>query len=141
MNQVIKTLSETKEKEEIKLKEQQYVVKTLEESLHTEIYKETRLLNKVFKNNLIEIIEIIHKNNLKCSSVQNAETIWNDTVYKISDGNYCANIRAKNGKIISDYEGIDNDGGGRQLAHDVKLLTSTLERFCDKEKIKYVDKV
>jgi hypothetical protein len=142
MNQVIRTLLETKENEESKLKEQQHVVKTLEESLRTEIYKETRLLNEVLKNNLIQIIEMIHKNGLKCSSVQNAETIWHDTVYKVSDGNYFVNICAKDGKIVADYEGINNDGGGKRLAHDVDLLINpTLTMFCDREKSKYADKV
>ena len=141
MNKVIKMLLETKEKEEKKLKEQQYVVKTLEESLQNEIFKETRLLNEVLKNNLVKIIEMIHKDGLKCSSVQNAETIWHDTVYKISDGNYFVNIRAKDGKIVSDYEGINNDGGGKRLAHDVDLLIHTLTMFCDNEKSKYINKV
>lgn len=140
MNKTIKILLETKEKEEKKLKEQQYVVKTLEESLHNEIFKETRLLNEVLKNNLVKIIEMVHKSGLKCSSVYNAETIWNDTVYKISDGNYFVNIRAKDGKLVTDYEGIDNDGGGKRLAHDTDLLISTLTMFCDNEKSKYMDK-
>ena len=138
MNPIIELLLEEKEKEERKLREQQHVVKTLEEALRSEIYKETRLLNEVLKNNLIAIIELIHKCGLKCSSVQNAETIWHDTVYKVSDGRYFVNIRAKDGRIVTDYDGIDNDGGGESLAKAVDLLIShSIIPFCDKEKVKY----
>ena len=31
--------------------------------------------------------------------------------------------------------------GGKRLAHDVDLLISTITRFCDNEKSKYMDKV
>lgn len=142
MNQVIRLLLEEKEKEEKKLKEQKYVVDVLDKTIRDEIYKETRLLNQVLKNNLILIIEMIHKSGLKCSCVENTETIWNDTVYTVSDGSYFVNICAKDGEISTNYNGIDNDGGGKNLANDVHtLIHNSIIPFCNKEKHKYADKV
>lgn len=141
MNKMITKLKEDLEKETKVLKEQQYIVKTIEDNLHDEIYKETKLLNKVLKNNLIKIIEIIHKEGLVCSSIFNVETIWNDTIYKVSDGNYFVNIIAKDGKITTDYNGIDNDGGGKHLKEKANLLVYSLNLFADKEKLKYEDKI
>ena len=106
--------------------------------LKEELFKETRLLNQVLKNNLIDIIEMIHKRGLKCSSVSNAETIWHDTVYKISDGNYFVNIVAQDRTIVMNTDGIDNDGGGKNLYTTVSyLIDFDIIPYCEKNKNKY----
>lgn len=138
MNTVISNLYQQKEGIDKKLKELNYELKSIEDCLHNELYKETRALNEVLKNNLIEIINMIHKIGLKCSSVYNAETMWNDTVYKVSDGGYFANIIAKNGKIVRDLTDINNDGGGKKLYEKVEVLIDChITPFCNKEKYKY----
>lgn len=138
MNSIIRTLSESKAIQEEKMKEIQFELSTLENSLHDEIYKETRMLNKVLKHSLIEIINMIHKRGLKCSDVSNAETIWHDTVYTVSDGNYHAKIVAKNGNIAMDLTNTGNDGGGKSLYKEVQnLLDYDIIPFCEKEKTKY----
>lgn len=116
----------------------EYEIKSIENILHKATYDETRILNEVLKNNLIDIIELIHKGGLKCSSVYNGETIWNDTVYKISDGCYFINIVAKDGTIKLDYTNIDNDGGGKKLHEKAKeLLSIHIIPYCEKNKDKY----
>lgn len=138
MNTLISNLYLQKEDIEKKLKELNYELKSTEDCLLNELYKETRALNEVLKNNLIEIINMIHKADLKCSSVKNAETIWNDTVYRVSDGNYFADILAKDGKIIMDLTNINNDGGGENLYRKVEILIDyNITPFCNKEKFKY----
>jgi hypothetical protein len=138
MNLVIETLTKQKEELDSKIKELKYDLNSIEESLSEEIFKETYSLNEVMKHNLIEIIELIHKAGLKCSSVHNTETIWHDAVYRVSDGNYFADIVAKDGKIIMDLTNINNDGGGKALYEKVKRLVQyDINPFCNKEKIKF----
>ena len=104
--------------------------------LRDEIFKETNLLNQVLKNNLIEIIQLIHKRNLKCSSVNNAETIWHDTVYTISDGAYFVDIMAKDGTIVMNYNCKANDGGGKKLCEKVHdLLDFDIIPYCERKKV------
>ena len=142
MNTVITTLIKSKDAQERTVKQAEYELKAIEDNLNNELNKETRLLDQVLKHNLIEIINMIHKRGLKCFSVNNAETIWDDTIYKVSDGNYFANIIAKDGKIVKDLSNINNDGGGKRLYEKVEdLLIFDIIPFCEKEKIKYLDKV
>ena len=138
MNNVIELLQKQKKEQEDQLKKLQFEMNNTNDCLKEELFKETRLLNQVLKNNLIDIIEMIHKRGLKCSSVSNAETIWHDTVYKISDGNYFVNIVAQDGTIVMNADGIDNDGGGKNLYSTVSyLIDFDIIPYCEKNKDKY----
>jgi hypothetical protein len=138
MNNVIELLLKQKKEQEEKLKKLQFEMNNTQDSLHEEIFKETQLINQVLKNNLIDIVNMIHKVGLKCSSVSNAETIWHNTVYKVSDGSYFVNIVAKNGTVGTNLDGIDNDGGGKELYKQVDiLLRSCLIPYCEKKKADY----
>ena len=140
MNSIIRKLQESKLKQEENVREAEHELLIIERGLRDEICKETKLLNDVLKYNMIEIINYIHKRGLKCSSIKNAETIWNDTVYRVSDGNYFADIMAKDGEIVMDLTNIDNDGGGKMLYEIVKkVIEYDISPFCDKEKARYIN--
>lgn len=142
MNDVIEVLLKEKEDQERKLATLNYKIRNLEECISKEMFKETQLLNKVLKYNIVDIIEMIHKRKLKCAAIRNAETIWGDTVYKVSDGTYFANIIAKDGTIVMDLSDIDNDGGGQCLYNSVKILINNdIIPYCRQNKEKYIDKV
>lgn len=115
MNDVIKNLTLQKYEQKAKLERAQSLFNNTEKCLKNAIFEETELMNQVLKNSLIDIIQMIHKRNLKCSEVKYAETIWNDTVYRVSDGFYFADIIAKDGTIVIDLSRINNDGGGKEL--------------------------
>ena len=83
MNDTIKNLIKQKQKQEDELRRIKYEINNTDGCLNEAIFKETELMNEVLKNNLIDIINMIHKRNLKCSSVENAETIWHDTFYRV----------------------------------------------------------
>ena len=136
MNNVIECLMKQKEDQEKQLQVIQHDINVTNKCLRDEIFKETNLLNKVLKNNLIEIIQLIHKRNLKCSSVNNAETIWHDTVYTISDGAYFVDIMAKDGTIVMNYNCKANDGGGKKLCEKVHdLLDFDIIPYCERKKV------
>ena len=138
MNSTIKTLLKQKKELEDKLKKLEFEIHNTDRCLSKEIFNETELFNKVLKNNLVDIIQMIHKNGLKCSSVRNAETIWHDTVYKVSDGTYFINILAKDGTVGTNLDGIDNDGGGKSLYEKVDaLIKFDIIPYCEKNKLKY----
>ena len=91
-------------------------------------------------NNTIKIIELIHKEKLKCVQVYNTESYLAEPVYVLSDGNYRVNIKVKAGKVVMNYDNIDNDGGGKYLHRRTEiLLTVYIEPFCEKEKYKYYE--
>lgn len=138
MNKMIVKLKEDLEKETKALKEQQYIVKTIEDNLNDEIYKETKLLDKVLENNPIKIIEMIQKEKkLKLSSVTMKTSIG--TIYMVKDF-YYANILAKDGKITTDYTGIHNETN-KYIEESAENLIYSLNLFADKEKSKYEDKI
>lgn len=138
MNNVIKVLLEQKTKKEMEVKNLQYELDDITKCLSDEIHKETNLINEVLKHNVIEVINMIHEQNLKCSAICNTETIWGITKYKVSDGTYYANIMAKDGTVTIDYSGIDNDGGGRELDTKIKdLLMYKIIPFCETKKNEY----
>lgn len=138
MNKTIEMLIQQKNEQEEKIKQISFELSQISDSLRGELFKETTLLNKVLKHNLIDIIDMIHKRKLLCSSVKNAETMWNDTVYKVSDGCYFANIIAKDGTIKMDLTNIDNDGGGENLYKTVdNLIKFDILPFCETEKANY----
>ncbi|GEM_PF-6656991 len=140
MNSIIRELQKSKLKQEEKVKMCEYELAVVKKGLIEEIHKETELLNKVLKYNMIEIINYIHKRGLKCSSIQNAETIWHDTVYRVSDDFYFADIIAKDGEIAMDLTHINNGGAGTGLYKIVKnLIDYDISPFCEKEKVKYID--
>lgn len=140
MNDTIKNLIKQKQKQEDELRRIKYEINNTDGCLNEAIFKETELMNEVLKNNLIDIINMIHKRNLKCSSVENAETIWHDTVYRVSDGCYFADIIAKNGTIEMDLSRIDNDGGGKGLYGIVdSLIKFDIIPYCEKHKEKYIE--
>ena len=66
MNSVIELLQKQKKEQEDQLKKLQFEMNNTNDCLKEELFKETRLLNQVLKNNLIDIIEMIHKRGLKC---------------------------------------------------------------------------
>jgi hypothetical protein len=138
MNKTIKTLLKQKKELEAKLNTLEFEIRNTDRCLQEEIYKETQLYDKVLKNNLIDIIQMIHKRGLKCSSVSNAETEFLNTVYKVSDGTYYRNICAQNGTIVANSDGIDNDGGGASLYKKVDtLIEFNLITYCEENKLKY----
>lgn len=138
MNNVIKVLLEQKTKKEMEVKNLQYELDDITKCLSDEIHKETNLINEVLKHNVIEIINMIHEQNLKCSAVYDAETMWGIATYKVSDGTYFANIIAKDGTVTIDYSGINNDGGGRTLDEKTKdLIMYKIIPFCEMKKNEY----
>lgn len=138
MNNTIELLLKQQKEQEEQLKKLQFEMNNTKDCLHKEMFKETQLYNEVLKNNLIDIIQMIHKRGLKCSSVSNAETIWHDTVYKISDGTYFVNVLAKNGTIATNLDGIDNDGCGKSLYEKVEtLIRFDIIPYCEQNKLKY----
>ena len=138
MNDIIKVLLEQKNKKEIEIKDLQHELNSINNCIDEEIRKETNLINEVLKHNVIDIINMIHKHGLKCSAICNAETIWGNTVYKVSDGTYYANIMAKDGTITIDYSGINNDDGGHTLNEKTKdLIVHKIIPFCEAKKIEY----
>jgi hypothetical protein len=138
MNNVIEVLLEQKTKKEIEAKNLQYELDNINKCLSEELHKETNLINKVLKHNIIEIINMIHEQDLKCSAIHNAETIWGITKYKVSDGTYYANIIAKDGTVTIDYSEINNDGGGRTLNEKTKdLIMNKIIPFCEMKKNEY----
>ena len=138
MNDMIKVLLEQKLKKETEIKNLQSELDNINECLSDELRKETNLINKVLKYNIIEIINMIHEQNLKCSAVYDAETIWGITKYRVSDGTYFANIIAKDGTVAIDYSGINNDGCGHTLDTKTKdLIVHKIIPFCEMKKNKY----
>lgn len=138
MNNVIELLQKQNKEQEEQLKKLQFEMSNTNDCLREELFKETHLFNQVLKYNLIDIIEMIHKRGLKCSSVSNAETILHDTVYKVSDGSYFVNILAQDGTIVMSLDGIDNDGGGNNLYATVSyLIDFDIIPYCEKNKDKY----
>lgn len=138
MNDMIKVLLERKTKKETEIKKLQHELNNINKCLSEEKYKETYLINEVLKHNVIEIINMIHEHNLKCSAVYDAEIIWGNTIYKVSDGTYFANIIAKDGTVTIDYSGINNDGGGRTLDEKTKdLIVYKIIPFCEMKKKEY----
>mgnify|MGYP004644945713 CR=1 FL=1 len=141
MNNVIEVLKKQKEEQKKQLSHLKFEFDNTVDCLQEELFKETALYNQVLKNNLIDIIRMIHESGLKCSSVSNAETIWHDTVYKISDGCYFVNIVAKDGTITMNTDGIDNDGSIDKLYERVEyLINAYLIPYCEKNKNKYREK-
>ena len=65
MNNVIELLQKQKKEQEEQLKKLQFEMNNTNDCLQKELFKETQLLNKVLKNNIIDIIEMIHKKGLK----------------------------------------------------------------------------
>lgn len=61
MNSIIRELQKSKLKQEEKVKMCEYELTVVKKGLVEEIHKETELLNKVLKYNMIEIINYIHK--------------------------------------------------------------------------------
>lgn len=140
MNKTIEMLIQQKNEQEEIIKQMNFELSQILDSLRSELVKETILLNKVLKNNLMDIINMIHKRKLLCSSVKNAETIWNDAIYQVSDGCYFANVIAKDGTIKMDLTNIDNDGGGENLYKTVdNLIQFDILPFCEQEKVKYIN--
>lgn len=138
MNDIINVLLEQKNKKEIEIKDLHHELNNINNCIDEEIRKETNLINEVLKHNVIDIINMIHEHQLKCSAICNAETIWGITQYKVSDGTYYANIIAKDGTVVIDYSGINNDGCGHSL--DLKtreLITDKIIPFCEAKKIEY----
>lgn len=138
MNNVIETLLEQKTKKEIEVKNLQRELANINKCLSDAIHEETNLINAVLKHNVIEIINMIHEQNLKCSAVYDAETMWGIATYEVSDGTYFANIIAKDGTVTIDYSGINNDGGGRTLDEKTKdLIVYKIIPFCEMKKNEY----
>lgn len=136
MNKIIMDLESQKLNKGKELKNIQYELNIIEENLNKSINKETKLLNNVLKNNLIEIIEIIHKSGLKCNSVYNAETYRHDTIYRISDGHYFVDIKAKDGTIVKDLSNINNDVAKPKFYKDVEnLLFLHIIPYCENKKL------
>lgn len=138
MNAIIMDLLEQRTKKETEIKRVQHELDTIIRCICDEMHKETNLINKVLKHNVIEIINMIHECDLKCSAINNTETIWGNTTYKVSDGTYFVNIIAKEGAVSIDYSGIDNNGGGRFLAKRIKdLIAYKILPFCEAKKNEY----
>ena len=138
MNNTINMLLEQKSKKEVEMKHLEYELNNINKCIDEEIRKETNLINEVLKHNVINIINMIHEYQLKCSAICNTETIWGNATYKVSDGTYVANIVAKNGTVDIDYSGINNDGCGRSLDLKVReLITYKILPFCEAKKIEY----
>lgn len=140
MNDIIKNLTLQKYEQKAKLERAQSLFNNTEKCLNNAIFEETELMNQVLKNNLIDIIQMIHKRNLKCSEVRYAETIWNDTLYRVSDGFYFADIIAKDGTIVMDLSHVNNDGGGEKLYKQVEeLICYDIIPYCERNKEKYME--
>ena len=138
MNDIIKILLEQRTKKETEIKNLQHELNNINECIDEEMHKETNLINEVLKHNVIDIINMIHEHQLKCSAICNAETVWGTTTYKVSDGTYYANIIAKDGTVTIDYSGIDNDGCGRTLDTKTKdLIMYKILPFCEIKKNEY----
>ena len=91
------------------------------------------------QNYLIDIINMIHKRDLLCSSIINSESTYGKTIYKISDGFYDVSILANNGTIEMNFGNIDNDGDGENLYKTVKdLIEFDIIPFCNKNKLNYI---
>lgn len=140
MNEIILSLKAKKEVKENELKRINCDLYQINQSLNQELYKETRLFDKILKNNLVDIINMIHKRNLKCSAVSCTETIYGNAIYRISDGNYNIDIKAENGTVVTDLTNIDNDGGGTKLYKNVEILLQfDIIPYCENKKIEYID--
>lgn len=138
MNNMIEVLLEQKTKKEIEAKNLQHELNNINDCLSDEIRKETNLINEVLKHNMIEIINMIHEQNLKCSAIYDAETMWGIATYRVSDGAYFANIIAKDGTVAIDYSGINNDGCGTFLDEKTKdLIVHKIIPFCEMKKNEY----
>ena len=138
MNAMIMNLSEQRTKKETEIKRLQHELNTINKCIDDEMHKETNLINEVLKHNIIEIINMIHEYDLKCSAINNTETMWGNTTYKISDSTYFVNIIAKDGTVALDYSGTDNEGGGRTLNARAKdLIAYKILPFCEAKKNEY----
>ena len=138
MNAMIMDWLEQRTKKETEIKRLQHELNTINNCIDDEMHKETRLINEVLKHNVIEIINMIHEYDLKCSAIDNTETMWGNTTYKVSDGTYFVNIIAKDGTVTLDYSGIDNDGGGRTFTTRTKdLIAYKILPFCEAKKNEY----
>lgn len=139
MNEIIRVLQKSKSEKESDIKSLQFELNQINNSLDNELYSETRLYDKVLKNNVITIIDMIHKSGLKCAAISNTESLYGDALYKVTDGCYFANITANNGSIEINYNGIDNDGGGKKLHEVVKdLVGHKIVPLCEEKKLDYI---
>ena len=135
MNDVIKMLLKEKEELTQQLKTMNRKMNMIEENLLKEKVKETHLINQVLKHKKADIVTMIYKSGLELSEirVQNQHV-----VYKVSNKSYYANFLAKDGTVVIDMFGIDNDGCNDCVIPNVKLLLSNdIIPFCEKHKKEY----
>ena len=138
MNKAIELLLEQKEKYNKEIKHLQFELNENENLLHKALFEETCLLDEVLKHNVIDVINMIHKYNLKCSSMKSVETMWGDAEYTISDGRYFIKIVAENGTIAMNTKGIYNDGCDEDLKRKVNILIkNAIIPYCELNKHKY----
>jgi hypothetical protein len=133
MNDVIKMLLEKKDECDKKLKLVQYEMNRIERNLHEELFNETQLINNVLEDKMVDIISMINKNGLKVSSINE---INGSIIYKVTYSScYHAKFKAKDGTIVVDMSGIDNDGVNEPVKKKVKeLLRNHIIPYCEKHK-------
>ena len=133
MNGTITALQSAYAEKEKELRKVTFELETLSNTINTAIHDETRAINNVLKNHMPEIVNIIHKHGLMCTSIKGIEHYSGDAIYTLQMHCYKVNLKAENGTIMLSFD-FDNDGGGKRLGEIAKLVVADVKMFCEEHK-------
>lgn len=132
INKLIITLEKhVKEQERVYMHEKnelEIAKEELEKAIREESHKKELILAK----NFVEVVDIIHKNGLRCVRMDDIDPLYDADAYRTTT--FCVSDRCEHGAKITVQDGrVHGDRGEDFSQSRLDTLLRDLERFCERK--------